>query len=152
MNEFDILKANMAAKTTQTIAEFGIPDKVILSEDVKFWHITGVAVPHVSKFERVSWPDIVPVFSGGAVIGAARLFPKGKDIVATVTLPYETPERLDSENGKDFALYPDLHHSVRLDSDPYNPDMLMRVRALELIALAKYHNYPISTLEEEVEF
>ena len=93
----------MAVKHRNAVSEFGIPDRVIVAEDVKLWRFTG-KVDVVFREESWSWPDIVPVYSGEAVIGAATILPVGEGLVANVTATYDLPERLDFENGEVFTL------------------------------------------------
>lgn len=113
----------MAIKHRNAVSEFGIPDRVIVAEDVKLWRFTG-KVDVVFREESWSWPDVVPVYSGEAVIGAATILPVGEGLVANVTATHDLPERLDFENGEVFTLLA----SKSFD----NPDVI-RIKHLKLV-------------------
>jgi len=93
----------MAVRHRNAVSEFGIPERLIVAEDVKLWRFTG-QVDVVFREESWSWPDIVEVYSGEALIGAATIVPKGEALVASVTATFDLPERLDFENGEVFTL------------------------------------------------
>lgn len=96
----------MAVKHRNAVSEFGIPERLIIAEDVKLWRFTG-QVDVVFREESWSWPDIVEVYSGEALIGAATIVPKGTGLTASVTATFDLPERLDFENGETFTLIPE---------------------------------------------
>lgn len=93
----------MAVRHRNAVSEFGIPERLIVAEDVKLWRFTG-QVDVVFRNESWKWPDIVPVYSGEALIGAATIMPVGETLVASVTATFDLPERLDFENGEPFTL------------------------------------------------
>lgn len=105
-SEFKALQAQMAADHQSRVDNFGVPDRFIQSGDIKFWRFGGIVVPNVLREERFSWPDLVPVMTGDAQIGVARIFPHGTDLVASVSADAACPERLDWELGVDFTLSP----------------------------------------------
>jgi hypothetical protein len=57
---------------------------------------------------------VVPVYGESGLIGCATLKVEGKVVVAEFFIDYETPERLDLENGSP-GLYPHLqgHYTVK---------------------------------------
>lgn len=87
----------------KAVTDFGIPDKLILADDVKLWRFTGT-VDVVFREESWAWPEVVPVMSGDKTIGAATIYPMGESLVASVTATYDLPERLDFENGESLTL------------------------------------------------
>jgi hypothetical protein len=107
MNEHDEFIKNMAQAHKKNVEDFGLPDKLILSEDVKLWRVT-CKLTHVARDEQASWPEIVPVYSGSRQIGAASIYPKGDALYAKATLTYDLPERLDHDNGAQLTLFPDF--------------------------------------------
>lgn len=103
--EMETFVAAMAARHRNAVNEFGIPERIIVAEDVKLWRFTG-RVDAVFRDESWSWPDVVPVFSGEEQIGAASVIPQGENLMASVTATYDLPERLDFEMGEVFTLIP----------------------------------------------
>lgn len=117
----------MAERHRKAVNEFGIPERVVLAEDVKLWRFTG-RVDVVFRDESWSWPDIVPVYSGEDQIGAATILPIGDNLVASVTATHDLPERLDFENGETFTLIASKSYP---DSDPGR----RHIKSLKLVKL-----------------
>ena len=137
----DQFAENMKRRHEEAIADFGVPDKLILSEDVKLWRVTG-AITKVFGHESFSWPEIVPVKSGNKVVGAASIFPKGDFLVASATCTYDLPERLDFENGTPLTLVPSL------DMELYIKHKQQRIVSLEFDSVGSMDaGYEISTWE-----
>lgn len=131
----------MAEKHRKAVNEFGIPERVVLAEDVKLWRFTG-KVDVVFREESWSWPDIVPVYSGEDLIGAATIMPVAEGLVASVTATHDLPERLDFENGEVFTLIADksFTDSVTVSDDT----TYIRIKRLKLVKFAESKD-PIST-------
>lgn len=103
-DEFETLRKQMANDTAARVENFGVPDRFIDGNDVHLWSAMGIVVPNVGQTERFSWPEVVPVQSeSGASLGAARILPYHDNLVAYATLDYSCPERLDFQNGAEFA-------------------------------------------------
>lgn len=134
---------HMKKRHEEAVADFGMPERVILSEDVKLWRFTG-KIDHVGKIEHFAWPELVPVFSGNKQIGAATIFPKNLpsgevDLIASATATHDLPERLDFENGEMFTLMPETE---------YTEDSVRKIKRLELLKNSNFPDYAISTWEE----
>lgn len=139
----DQFAENMKRRHEEAIADFGVPDKLILSEDVKLWRVTG-AITKVFGYESFSWPEIVPVKSGNKVVGAASIFPKGDFLVASATCTYDLPERLDFENGTPLTLVPVLDTELQVTAE----HIRWRIVSLEFGTVdSKDAGYEISTWE-----
>lgn len=103
---FDDFKKQMEELHKRNVQAMGPTERLVLQEDVKLWHITATIVRKVDRTERFRWPDIVPVTdASGTVIGAASILPSGDNLMAQATVDYNTPERLDYENGRTLFLY-----------------------------------------------
>lgn len=109
MNEFEQFKKNMETKHQEMLADFGVPDKLIVSDDTQLWRFSGRVIGNVGRAERFGWGDVIFVMSqSGKLIGAATIYPKGEHLFASVSVTKDIPERLDYDNGMDFVLSPDL--------------------------------------------
>lgn len=144
-NEFKQLQAQLAADHQSRVDNFGVPDRFIQSDDVKFWRFGGVVVPDVLRNERFSWPDLVPVKSGETQIGVARIFPYGPDLVASVSADFACPERLDWELGVDFSLMPFFGNELE-EFDVVTG--ALKIRALDLVRSGN-GDFVIDELPEE---
>lgn len=133
----------MAEKHRKAVNEFGIPERIVLAEDVKLWRFTG-KVDVVFREESWSWPDIVPVYSGEDLIGAATILPVAEGLVASVTATHDLPERLDFENGEVFTLIADKSY---IDPVTVSDDTTyIRIKRLKLVRFPTSKD-PISTWE-----
>lgn len=121
----------MAVRHRNAVSEFGIPERLITAEDVKLWRFTG-QVDVVFREESWSWPDIVEVYSGEAVIGAATVVPVGEALIASVTATHDLPERLDFENGEVFTLIAEKSYES-IDVAPEDPTVRIRIKRLKLV-------------------
>lgn len=113
---WDDLRKEKKEELDRTNREFGIPDRLILDTDIKFWRFKG-HVTEVSRGDSISYSDVIPVYSGEQIIGAASILPvngamafdlTSASLLASVTATHDLPERLDYENGQHFRLIPEL--------------------------------------------
>lgn len=77
-----------------------IPDQIYRLEETRLWRPRAVVVD-LSNENRVTdfrWETPIPVFSGNRCVGSATLERSGTQVVASLCLDYNIPERLDVEN------------------------------------------------------
>jgi hypothetical protein len=106
----DVFKAAMEARHHQNVADFGVPDRIILQEDVKMWRFSA----NLGKLGSTScffvWDDVIPVETGMVRVGSVSLTPinsrLGYYFRANATVSAEIPEKLDYDLGKDLSLLP----------------------------------------------
>lgn len=114
---FENFRNDLETSAKQAVESFGVPERLILQEDVKLWEVTGKVVS-LRPGETVQWPELVPVFSGGEEIGAATILPVNTDtksyLVAKASLSAHIPERLDFDMEEPFTLVPEWEPTVAL--------------------------------------
>jgi hypothetical protein len=89
------------------VTDFGIPERYIDGSEEKIWRVRSTVVGRVARDQRYCWDALVPVMSGGTIVGMATIYPvKGDQIATSASLSFNIPERLDFENGIPLDLTP----------------------------------------------
>lgn len=131
---FDTFQKDLETAAKKATESFGVPDRLILQEDVKLWEVTGKVVA-LRRADTISWPDIVPVFSGSEEIGAASLYPVNGEtkavIMAKASLSAHIPERLDFDMSEPFTLMPEWALKTDEDGQPVVPLRLIKLHLLK---------------------
>ena len=110
------------------------------SENDKIWRFSG-AVIDCERHMQYSWPETVPVYAGGVLIGFASIVPQGRGLVAHASVRYDLPERLDHDTGQELVLFP-------LSVARTKNKTVRRIHSLHLTPAPKGDKRAISTLEE----
>lgn len=106
--ELDLFKDEMKKRSEQASHEFGLPERIIEETDVKLWTFHNL----FEKGESADWVwfSPTPVYSyDGKLVGSANVSQSDWSAdhwEAVCVCDYQTPERLDEDNGRPWFLKP----------------------------------------------